>query len=467
MTLAIARLAPVPILVAVGLLAASSTQAALLALALSVLFVAAVLRGENLWWDLLFLGLAGSLLLDYGFANAGVQAPVPIPLSAILLAAALAGAALLSRPGIPRAAPLIFAFGFFCLATIRIVTDYPVWGTGALRDYSIAYELGYLLAGYWAMSVFGLERWLVWLRWIFLVCLAYFLLYPWRDTLVSLSPQVGLQRSVPLVGNYVASGAGAAAGLFYFIVVRPFGRRSYVLAALFVPAMLLFQSRGLYVAVPAAALALVALSLGANSSRIVRSLGITVGIGLAVATAFLAFAPEGRLGRASPDFVRAQLATLTGAEGPGAGSFRDRVTWFNDVIAKVEATDYGWARGVGLGPDLAAGFRPQAVPGAEGDTQILARKPHNDYLEVYARFGLLGLVLFGGMLASAIAITVRGARRARGLEGRFLWWAVAVSVVYGVIAAVQPLLAYSYGTAPLFCTLGASLALVRAQQGRS
>jgi O-antigen ligase len=93
------------------------------------------------------------------------------------------------------------------------------------------------------------------------------------------------------------------------------------------------------------------------------------------------------------------------------------------------------------------------------------RKPHNDYLEAYARLGLLGLVLFIGILGTALVSIVRGARAALGVEASFMWFVVAQSLVLLVIAATQPLLAFSYGTVPLFFTLGAALAVAAGRTG--
>jgi O-antigen ligase len=110
----------------------------------------------------------------------------------------------------------------------------------------------------------------------------------------------------------------------------------------------------------------------------------------------------------------------------------------------------GWLVGVGLGPDLI-----RSVPG----TNSQLRKPHNDYLEVFARLGVPALIAFVGMLFTATFGVLRAARRARGEAAGLLWWIFAVVVVFLLIAATQPLLAFPYGTIPLFTLLGAGLAL--------
>jgi hypothetical protein len=67
------------------------------------------------------------------------------------------------------------------------------------------------------------------------------------------------------------------------------------------------------------------------------------------------------------------------------------------------------------------------------------------------------------LIGSAIIPIFRAARARSDRAADFLWWVVAVTIVYTLVAATQPLFAYAYGTIPLFATLGAGLALVGAR----
>jgi O-antigen ligase len=210
------------------------------------------------------------------------------------------------------------------------------------------------------------------------------------------------------------------------------------------------QSRGMYIAIPGAIALVWLASRSTTRVRLRRGLVATLAIG-ALALVFLyPFAPkQGRVGEVSPAFVVAQLSTLGGSEGPGS-PVSQRKAWFDEVLAEVDRTPWAWAVGVGLGPDLAFGFES-----ASG----LVRKPHNDYLEAYARLGLLGFALFLGLLCTAFVRVVRDARSVDGWDARYMWFAVAQSFVLLVIAATQPLLAFSYGTVPLFFVLGSAIAV--------
>lgn len=414
--------------------------------------IALAIRQERFWWDLLVVALAGALLFDYGFANIGVDIGVPVPLAEVLLIVLLFGAFFLLPIQWRITTPFFLAMCFLVIASMRLALDLPVWGTAAARDFSLPIEILYLFIGYWAMSVFGLERWLHSLRLVFLISLFYFAFYPWREQLEEVGPVVGLQQPVPLLGNYWGAGTAAAAGFFFFALVRPFGRWSYLIAAAFLPVVLLVQARGLYIAIPAAIGVVALLARMTAATRLRKALFSSIVVGTLAVAGLFAIGPEaGRLGPVTPQFAGAQLDTLTGSEGPSAGTYQVRIEWARGVIDQVQEKRLAWVVGLGLGPDLAGGF--------ETDTNIAVRKPHNDYLEVFARLGVVGLAVLVGVLGSALVALVRAARRATGSASSFLWWTVSLATVYLVIAATQPLLSYPHGTIPLFSLVGAGLAI--------
>jgi O-antigen ligase len=420
-----------------------------------VLIVAIVAARPFLcWWDLFLVALAGSMIFSYGFVNLGLPTKTPIPLADALAVILFVRAWAVRDFRYPASLPFLLAVPFVLFAALRLAVDFPTWGKDAVRDSTLALEVVFLPIGYWAMRTYGLARWQRALNWIFVVCLGYFAFFPWADWVARLGPMVGLQRPVPLLGSYAGAGVVAAAGFFYFALVRPYGRLSYALAAGFLAELAIFQSRGLYLAVPAVAILLLLLA----TRRARSGLATALAVGIVALALFLPLAPQGRLGPVSPWFTVQQLRTLQGQSGPGAGSYEDRITWFHEVVGEVRARgNQGWFVGVGLGPDLVRGDR-----GASAEI----RTPHDDYLEVFARLGIPALLLFVGMLGSAIVGVLAGARRAqadRPGESAFLWFVFAVAVVFVLIAAVQPLFKFPYGTIPCFSLLGAGLALAGAR----
>ena len=441
----------------VGLAAATQSRAAVGITLAAGLAAWALARPFAVWWDLFLVALGGSLVLAYGFANIGLSGSAPVPLADVLLLVLFLWAATTKTFRWPTTTPFVLGTVFVGIACARLFFDVPVWGKDAFRDFTVAFEVVCLPIGYWALRTYGLERWVNALKWIFTFGLVYFAFEPVADRVAALGPTVGLQRPVPLLGSYAGAETAAAAGMFFFAIVRPFGRLSYVLAAGFLAELAVFQLRGLYLAVPAA-IVLVFMLAGKGAGRARGGLAATLATSVIVLALLLPLAPQGRLGPVSPWFTVSQLRTLQGRAGPGSGSYQDRVTWFHGVVREVKSKGLeGWTVGVGLGPDL--------VGEVQGTASAL-RKPHDDYLEIFARLGLPALIVFAWMLLSSVITVVKAARRSNEVEAQFLWWIFATCVVYLLIAATQPTFAFVYGTIPVFSLLGAGLALAeRTRQG--
>jgi len=419
----------------------------------------ACLRTALFRWDVFVLTLSGCLILGYGFVNVPAAPGVPLPLPDALLIVLALRTMIGLRIERPLVLPLAWAAIFVAIASIRLLIDVPVWGGDALRDYSLAVELLALPVGWAMLESYGLDRWRRALTWIFLLLLVYLWVYPWRDTLAAVAPAFGLQRETSLLGDYQAAGSAAIAGLLFFALLRPLGRGSLALSALFVPPLLLLQYRGLYLALPAVVLLIFAIAssrVGAVLRRrlamltLVAALGI-VGLGALLST--LSVKPTGRLAQVSPGFVLNQLAAVRGEPGPQSAGVELRKRWIRGVVSDLNAKPSLWVTGLGLGPDLAQGFRYT--------NGVLVRKPHNDYLETLGRLGVGGLVALLAVLAAATVPIVRKARYAGRDEAAFLWWIIGASATFLLIAATQPMLAYAYTTIPLFSFLGAGLALSR------
>jgi hypothetical protein len=155
------------------------------------------------------LALAGNLVLLYGFANLGIPAgEVAIPLTEILLLAAFPWAVRSVRGPAGRRA-MGWWVAFFGLGLVHLAAAFPAYGLVAVRDFLLVLESSFLIVGY----RLGGEGWpwlVRWLRWVYLACALYFAAYPAREWLAALSPVVGIQRDVPLLGQY--AGAGPAGG---------------------------------------------------------------------------------------------------------------------------------------------------------------------------------------------------------------------------------------------------------------
>lgn len=440
---------------AIGAVQARSTTLALvLAATPAAAFVAFRLRGRMTWTAFL-VALGGSMVLGYGFVNVRAAPSLPVPLVDVLLVGAFAALVLNgARWPVPRA-PFVLAAMLFAWASARLLVDLPTWGTLAFRDYSTYVELSALFVGYWLMVRVGLERWIRAYAWLFVAVVVYGLVLMSGQFFTTVNFTVGVQKSVPLLG-YI-TGVASVSAFFFFALLRPFGRLSPVLAALAIPPVFVFQSRGLYLAFPITIICLALVEAGTRSPRM-RRLSAATALAVLAAGILLTIQPTGRFGNTTPSLVREQLSTLIGGGGVGSGSLNARTEWFTETIDQVRSDPGGLAFGLGLGPDLASGFSADGV--------VLVRKPHDDYLEIFARLGVGGIVIYLLLLLAALRPIVAGTRYAvRPGERAFYSWILANTIVYLFISATQPLLAYPFGTLPLFATLGLGLALAGPRAG--
>ncbi|HLF78524.1 MAG TPA: O-antigen ligase family protein [Dehalococcoidia bacterium] len=429
----------------------------MLALAVAALFYL-ILRGGSVLREVLLVLVIGNMTLNYGFANLGLNlAGLPLPMTDLLLIGIVVWCLSFRVSLKEMGAPALFMVAILALATVRLVADFPAYGNLAARDFSTPLETITLVVGYFAFKEYGL-RWAS--RFWFIVSLAvlgYGMLFPMRDQLLTMGPVVGLQQQVSLLGHF--AGVGCAVGsafLFFLLRVRP--PWALVLGAACLAVLILFQSRGLYLGVPATLVIVLIAGERLRTGLASRLLGSLV-VGVLLLAVILPMSPEGRMGPVSVSFITAQIGTLFGQEGPGDGSYDDRLEWLATVREKQSDDPLSLVWGLGLGPDLTGG--------ATGGVEFI-RKPHNDYVEIFARFGFLGAALWGGLLVSLLYSLWCGVR-SKSLsqdERTFLLWLVGSSSLYMFISATQPLMAYAYGTLPLFMMLGMGLALVRGRPAR-
>lgn len=438
-------------------LAAFVLIAVLVTVGIASLDLAVVERTETV------LLVAGAMCLGYGWANLGIPGAVPIPLTEILLIPLAAIALSYPRTRLDSSVLLPLCL-FAILVGIRLVFDFPVWGKYSIRDTTMTIEAFIIAVGYRAVARDGVELWVRRMRYIAGLVLLWGTAYPFIPGLgnnsaiggnggKTLGPTVGLQHSAHLIDPRGVKFSVIAAGLYFVVFGR--GWRRVAVLGLLAGLLAIYQSRGLYIMLP-----LGVLVLGWAAHRFGRVLMQIVPAAL-IAAAIVAVASshglQGTTGPVDSAFLTAHAETLLGKQGPHSATIAARQNFIRQTVALVTSQPGTVLVGVGLGPDLTFG---QFI-GNEGQ---LVRNPHDTYLEVFARTGIIGFTIWAWLLLACLVPIARRARSGFGVTERFCAWILAACVVYLGVAGTQPLLAFPYGSVPLFFLLGIGVAASRARR---
>lgn len=133
------------------------------------------------------------------------------------------------------------------------------------------------------------------------------------------------------------------------------------------------------------------------------------------------------------------IADFSGAQTPTSADLGDkpdnnrfRLVWWETVLN--DTRDNAPWLGLGFGYDLADQFARTYY--ADSEEEFSVRSPHNFLITVFARMGIVGLGLFGGILAVMIRRTWCAACAAPGTGGSTLWlcsWLIFVTACFGVV----------------------------------
>ena len=403
--------------------------AAPIGLSLSIL-----LPHMNITHLLLWIILWGLILFSHGFIN------VPMPFTSIPFVEVLAFYIIvrlfpkwrhfLTISVLKRAFWLLIAVDVVVFA--RLVFDLPHYGLLALRDSTFAFELWFLFPAVAIGYKLGIENLRKKLRYLFAGIIIYLLSFPFREVIYKFSPVVGIRAPLPLFqyqGGYIV-----ASGLFYFVFIERNPVIAIVMTVLTLLDILIIQSRGVYLAVLFSSVLILVLygkTLFTRLRRLVFLVPVVL-FALVVSYPFLSSLP-GRLTQVSFETLINQLGTLIGREGPGSGSLYHRLFVWHQILMDSLSTPARVLFGSGLGPDLFGGFTTERG--------IIVRKPHNDFLEVFARLGAVGFVSWVLFILNLVVCSINLSRTKIEYA-----WILALQVVVLITSLSQPAMSFAYVT---------------------
>ena len=285
-------------------------------------------------------------------------------------------------------APFILWWGFGLGRAMLAVPEYGMW---ALRDASHVIDSLFLVIGFAIMSrPEYLDRFFAWIPKLLLVGCAYALLFPFRETLEGYSPTIrsGAGYDTPIFFKFGSSFVVLPLAAAWLTLFRERSKWTVAIEiALVGYAVILLQARTTYLQL----VALAAFFIWFRPRVFGKSvLGLVVVIFALLALPVLGIEIEGRLGqKASLEFLINHLLSIGGVEGEGVvGSAQGvslRFGWWASIFDRLLSGFDKFIIGLGFGFPLTDFITPN---------QVVAREPHNSYISVVARMGLIGAVAF-------------------------------------------------------------------------
>jgi O-Antigen ligase len=345
------------------------------------------------------------LLFNWGFQQVRIPPVVGggIPVGEIVLLIAL----LTIRPGavLGRLSHQVYLLPFvlwWVFGIGRALVDVSHHGFWALRDAAHVLESLFFVVGFvFAAYPSTIERFFSWLPKFLVIAVAYGLLYPVSDIFWSISPTItsGNGYVVPIIGTMANSAFLMIMAAFYLLLFH-----SNSLLALFAATLLIgyplavFQTRTLYL-VTIALFGFLAVTRRSNLGHLLLIV-VVAGLLLAIVT-LVGLRVEGRLGELlSVDFLVDHFLAIFGvcvgehdAVCAAAAGVDQRLGWWQNIFDQMLADPFKLLLGLGYGVTLTDFY-------ATGGTAV--REPHNSYITILARTGMVGAVCWFLMMISLV-----------------------------------------------------------------
>lgn len=401
------------------------------------------------------------LLLNYGFMQLRVP-PVAgggVPVGEIVLALALLSlnhiAVLSKLRTVVFLSPFLLWWAYGLGRAAAGMADYGIW---ALRDATHVIESAFLIVGFaYAARTEKLDRFFRWLAGLLVAGALYALSYPVADTLKDYSPTLrsGAGYPVPILFNYTATPILLLMGAAWLMLYRTRTKATVALEIFLIGyATLLFQERTIYIQIAVLLGFFLIFRRAALGKGVIGLMMIVLAV---IALPLTGITVTGRLGEAvSLDFIVNHILAIAGIESEGLqGTARGvslRMEWWTRLLANLASSPDTLLLGLGYGIPLTD---HRSLTGA------IVREPHNSYLSVLGRGGLIGMSAFLWMHALMLAAWWRGLRLAvrrgwREGENRYLVL-MAFFLLVWVFAAGEDALEKPYIAIPYYFFWGVVL----------
>lgn len=337
--------------------------------------------------------LSGLLILNYGFMQVRIG-PIPLAELALMLFLATANIPLVLK----RFSQTLNSLPFILWWLVGITSALyylNINGIWALRDATNIIESFFILVGF---SLFSFDKYRNHIinnyhKYLLVLCV-YGLSYPFGSYLQELSPKItaGAGHTVAIFFSHTNSAMMLLIGAL-FLVNNPVGNGFFQKNGKLIAAMLLlftvamFQARTIYLQIITLIIILLFIKPSAAKHWLFVLLGSLV---LLTVLSTLGIELQGRLGQTlSIEFLSNHFMAIFGVESDGlegaAKGVGQRLDWWLDIYSRWSNDISTVLFGLGFGfPLIDFGI-------AHG---VIVREPHNSYISVLARTGLVGFTFW-------------------------------------------------------------------------
>lgn len=434
------------------------------------------LYGPGPWWSRAMLCvLGGSLILGQGFSNASIGGGgLRLPITELVLLLCLFVFFLSYRwrdllGGLDGALLLICAlFPLF----LHLAGDVFRYGIVSVRDATHYVDMWAFVVGVgFAQSIAAgriPERtWSKFLLFLFVIAALYGLSYPIRDLVAGYSPRVmGYQQRLPVFGYYNMVNITAFSVLMFAVIAtkKPMwpGLDQHkniikLMAGLSAVCLLVMQTRAIFVGLAVVVVILFALGWRREVFALIV-IGLIALLGFELASAY-GVGVSGKLGEIGFATAWDMLVSIFGQgdlRGAAHGTHQ-RLSWWSQLIFESVESPERFLFGRGFGEPLTDFF----APGEKG--QVIVREPHNSYLSVYARAGLLVFITWIVFKLRIYWCFFSSYLRASDDYPRkgFVLWVALFILVNDLRALVEPVYEFPYGAVPIYFIIGFTLVFIR------
>ena len=361
------------------------------------------------------------LLFNWGFQQVRIP-PVAgggLPIGEITLFIALATVNYIRTLGLMSRAVYLLPFAIWWgFGVGRALVDFSMHGAWALRDAAHVVESLFLIVGFvFASDPRYSDKLFEWLPKFLVLAVAYGAMYPFRWEIWQISPTIvaGNGYEVPILGSMANTPFLLILAALYLMLFHGGRALANIVAVLLLGyTIAMFQARTLYLVIIA-----VFLFVGFHRRSTLGNMGLLfymAALMLGLITV-LGVQIQGRLGETfSFDFLIQHFLAIFGmssTEYEGVASAAEgvdqRLGWWLNILNRLTGSVYTLLLGLGYGVPLTD------FAGLEG---VVVREPHNSYVTVFARTGIIGGVAWFSMIAGLLFFWLRTFRLARSLGWR-------------------------------------------------